>query len=220
MLELKKDQTIIIEGDSGTNLRTGPGYGTWPFMRMMGFDQNWADKFAELMFCWYPELNLKIRNLAVGGAKSSCLLDRFDSFVKPNNPDWVFFTIGGNDIAVGLTNEESQANMEKYIKKIQKECDANVVYITGLKPCPFATEKLIESAQIRKERFDAISETVKKCGGFVIDVGTGLQEKALELEKQWEGHTVYCSEKRDSHFNAVGHMIIAGEVMKGLGYIK
>ncbi len=218
-IELKKNQTIIIDGDSASNLRTGAGYTNWPYMRMMNWDRNWGDKFAELMFCWFPELNLKIRNVAVGGSKSYCILNRFDEFIKPNNPDWVFFTICGNDIAVKLSVKESQDNIEKYIKRVQDECGGNVVYISRFKPCPHISEKKIEGEEQRQERYAAIEETVAECGGFSIDVGTGLQEKAIELEKQWPGHMVYCADI-DSHFNAIGHMMIAGEIMKALGYLN
>ena len=71
---------------------------------------------------------------------------------------------------------------------------------------------------IRVERFNAIKEVVSECGAFSIDVGTGLLEKSKELVKQWEGHNTYCD--ADGHYNHIGNTIIAGEVMKGLGYIK
>ena len=130
-MELKKYQTIIFDGDSATNRRCGPGLGDWAYMRMMNWNRNWADIFAELMFCWKPDLNLTMRNVAIGGSKSYEILERFDEFVKPNNPDWVFLTIGGNDISVKLSVEESQNNVRKYIKRIQEECSGNVIYITG-----------------------------------------------------------------------------------------
>ncbi len=216
-IEIKKNQTIIIEGDS--KLRKGPGLSDWAYMRMMGWDATWGDKFSELMFCWYPELNLNIRTVAVGGSKTFSILERFDTFVKPHNPDWVFISVGGNDVTFGLTIQESQNNMEKYITKVQEECDGNVVYISGWKDCPHTTEGRLNIATERIERFAALDETVAKCGAFSIDVGTGLKEKALVLEKQWAGHSVYCAEKRDSHFNSVGHLIVAGEIMKGLRFI-
>ncbi len=216
-IEFKKGQTIIFDGDSCTNRRSGTGLGDWAYLRMMNWNRNWADIFAELMFCWKPELNLKMRNVAVGGSKSYEILERFDEFVKPHNPDWVFVTIGGNDISVKLTIEESQENVRKYIKKVQDECGGNVIFLSRFKPAPHCPEWKVKMEPARVERYAAIEKTVKECGAFTMDVGTGLLEKSEELVKQWEGHTTYCD--ADPHYNHIGNTIIAGEVMKGLGYV-
>ena len=217
-IELKKEQTIIFDGDSATNRRKGDGLTDWPYLRMMKWNRNWADIFAELMFCWKPELNLKMKNVAVGGSKSYEILERFDEFVKPHNPDWVFVTIGGNDIAVKLSLKESQDNFRKYITKVQDDCDGNVIYLSRFKPAPHCPEWKVKMEPERVERYAALEETVEECGAFIIDVGTGLLEKSMELVKQWEGHTTYCD--ADSHYNHIGNTIIAGEVMKGLGLLN
>ncbi len=217
-IELKKDQTIIFDGDSATHRRTGAGLGDWPYLRMMNWNRNWADIFAELMFCWKPELNLTMRNVAIGGAKTYEILERFDEFIKPHNPDWVFVTIGGNDLAVKLTLEESLENISKYIKKVQDECGGNVIYLTHFKAGPHSPGWKVKIPPDRIERSAAFEKNIKDCGAFTMDVGTGLLEKSEELVKQWEGHTIYSN--ADRHFNNIGNTIIAGEVMKRLGYVN
>ena len=167
-IELKKEQTIIFDGDSATNRRKGDGLTDWPYLRMMKWNRNWADIFAELMFCWKPELNLKMKNVAVGGSKSYEILERFDEFVKPHNPDWVFVTIGGNDIAVKLSLKESQDNFRKYITKVQDDCDGNVIYLSRFKPAPHCPEWKVKMEQERVER--ALRESEARYRSLVEDV--------------------------------------------------
>ncbi len=213
------NQTIICEGDSATNLRTGPGHSTWAYLRQMNWDRNWGDIFAELMFCWQAELALKIRNVAVGGSKTYCILDRFEKNVKPHNPDWIMLTIGtGNDIAVGLTIDETVENLQKYLTLAKEECGAKIIYVYSTEHYPHANQQRIDTTPDRAQRGTACAKLVEKYGGIAINVGPGMKAKAEALAEQWEEHTVYCSAS-DNHHNSVGNTIIVGEVLKALGYL-
>ena len=51
-------------------------------------------------------------------------------------------------------------------------------------------------------------------GGLFVDAGTPLLRKARALFKQSPAHTIYSD---GGHFNPVGNLIIAAEVLRALG---
>ena len=76
---IEKGQKIAFDGDSLTYLRTRPALDQWPWLRITNNDRSWADVFSELLFSWYPHLELQFRNSAIGGSTCRDLSARFDS---------------------------------------------------------------------------------------------------------------------------------------------
>ena len=217
-IEFKPKSTIIFDGDSLTNLRGGPGHSDWPYLRLMNWDRNWADLLAEYMFCWYPELELTMRNVAVGGSSTADILSRFDEFVAPHKPAWVLMTMGANDVNKNLSEEETRTNLKKYIEKLKSVSNGRLAIVGGFQLCPRAPQSKADKYPQQQARTEIIREVLENNDAVFIDIGDGLKEKADTLYQQWEGHTIYCD--IDSHFSQLGSMIIAGEVMRELGYLK
>lgn len=216
-LQLNKDQCIICDGDSLTNFRGGPGYSTWPYMRMMNWDRNWGDIIAEHLFSWYPQLHIHMRNVAVGGSTSQSVLQRFDECVAPHKPDWVLMTIGANDISHEMPLSETQSAVTAYMEKLTAVSGGRLVVVGGFEICPHAPQRRRDRQPALDERFAAIREMLEAADGIALNIGAGMRAKAEELQRQYDGHSVYCT--GDSHFSYLGNMIIAGEVMRAMGLV-
>jgi len=215
---LKRGQSIVFDGDSLTNRqRMGDQY-TWSYLRMCNWHETWAHRVEDWLFCNRPDLNLKFSNVAIAGQTCRDLIARVDEFVLPRKPDWVLMTLGGNDVAQGIPPRELKATMRDYFQRIADSSGGRCALVSGWKSCPNCPEGL-RNQSARHKRFDgAVRDVFEDCGGLWIDAGTALQKNARLLAKQWPDHTIYSG--ADSHINAVGNMIIATQVLQGLGMLK
>jgi lysophospholipase L1-like esterase len=211
---LKKGQTIVFEGDSLTSRRRGRTLDTWAFLRMMNWQETYADEVERLLFCLRPELNLTFRNAAVGGSICRGMLDRLEPIVLPLAPDWVICTIGGNDAAREIPVAEFRKALSAYAERLRDECGGRMAFVSGFKPCPNGPAGIKERYARRPYYYRAQREVAEDYDGLFVDAGTPLQRKARTLYKQSDAHTVYSD---GGHFNSVGNLIIAAEVIGALG---
>ncbi len=72
--------------------------------------------------------NASIINQGIGGNTTQDLLDRFDSDVTPNNPDYVWILSGTNDYWQGVSTTQYKANLDTLINK-SKAIGAKVIII-------------------------------------------------------------------------------------------
>jgi lysophospholipase L1-like esterase len=103
---------------------------TGEMTRIVAFGSSNTERFMPFLN-WFDWLDLCLRNrygrihvainAGIGGDTSRGLLDRFDRFIVPCNPDVVFVTIGGNDsgMASGITDEEFAANLHRLVERIR-----------------------------------------------------------------------------------------------------
>jgi lysophospholipase L1-like esterase len=210
---LKPGQTIVFEGDSLTSRRMPPNLDTWPFLRLMNWHGSWADVISELLFCWRPDLNLKFRTAAVGGSSCRNLTERFERVVLPHRPDWVLLTLGGNDSAQQIPLTEFREKMTTYVRRVKKECSGRVAFISGFQPAPLYPKEKANLNARRQRYHRALKNIASREGALYIDAGTALKTRAQLLYRQSEYHTIYSD---GGHFNAVGNIIIAGEVLRAL----
>jgi len=215
-IQLRKEQTIVFDGDSLTALRKGPTNDQWPWLRISNNHISWADTFAELVFAWRPDLKLNFRTAAVGGSNCRHLMERFDATVAKLKPDWVLLTLGSNDASHDVPLEEFEEKLRDYITRIG-EWGGKIVFLYGIKACPNANERTIVKEKARLPYY-AIEE--KLAGEYdhvqLLDIGTPLLEKAKLHYEKYPGHTVYSD---GNHFSNLGGMIIAGEVLKACGIV-
>ncbi len=216
-ITLEKDQTLLCDGDSLTNFRGGAGYSNWPYMRLNNWDRNWGDIVAENIFAWFPHLNITMRNVAVGGSTSVDVLNRFDEFVAPHKPDYVFMTIGANDANKGLSEDETREALSEYCKKLNDVSGGQLCILGNFQVCPNAIESRIEREGRLQARAAVVKEIVEKNNGVYLNIGDGMKQNADALAEQYAGHNVYC--EGDSHFSHLGNMVIAGELMRALGLL-
>ena len=214
---LQRGQMIVFEGDSLTNRRGGPSLDTWPFLRLMRWNGSWADQAAELLFAWRPELELRFHNAAVGGSSCRELTERLERSVLPHKPDWVFLTLGANDAARGIPVKEFEQTLSAYARRLKEACGARLGFVSGFHPIPRKLESGIESKMKVPPYYRKLQAVAARHNGLYLNVGRRLYEKAAVLRKQSTHHTIFSD---GSHFNELGDLIIAGEVLRELGVIK
>ncbi len=215
-IDLQKNQTIVFDGDSLTALRRPPAMDQWPWLRISNSHRSWADVFSELLFAWQPELNLTFRTTAVAGSTCRDLKNRFDSMVAVIKPNWVFITLGTNDVNSDIPLDEFEATLREYIQRVA-EWGGQVVFLYGLKPCPHASA----NAEVKAEKrlpYYSVEEKIAAEYAHVygVDVGAGLLDKAQVLYEQCDLHNVYSD---GVHYSNLGAIILAGEVLKACGVI-
>lgn len=214
----RANDIVVFEGDSSINRRCGAGLTDWPYLRLMNWDRSWCDIMAELMFCWYAPLHLTFHNVGIGGSNSRQVLERFDSHVASYNPNWIIVGIGGNDISQQIPISQTQQNIREYIHLTRQTINASVIYIGGFLAYPNCIETKRTQQPQRQERYAAIRDAAQEVGGYYLDIGQAVKIQADALHKQYPDHNMYCGQ--DGHFSHMGNMVIAGEVLRALGYLN
>ena len=212
---LEPEDLMLFDGDSLTSRRRGGSMDTWPYLRMMNWHQTWADEVERLLFALRPELDLRFRNAAISGSASIDLLEKFDHAVRPYSPDWVILTCGGNDLNRGIDLDDFRRNLSEYSRAVTEECDGRMAFLACWVPCPGAPEHKAEAYPRRAEYYGVLRELAEEFDGLYIDACPAMEEKAELLYEQSEAHTVYSD---GGHFNELGNLIIAGEVLKAFGF--
>lgn len=216
-LEFKPNQMVVFDGDSMTNRRSSGNPDTWPFLRLMNWDKPWPDMMAEMLFCWRPELNLTFFNAASGGSTCRGMAERFEERVKSRKPDWVIASVAGNDTRVGVPHDEYRQTMTTYVEDVLS-WGGNVL-LFGLSQCgPDYPEEKAKSMDGRREFYAILNDIAESHEGVHFrDVGPGVSSKAHTLHSQHEIHTIYGD---GGHFNAVGQLIMAGEILGLFGVVR
>ncbi len=205
---LKPSDHVLFEGDSLTDgLKNNYG-------RQMGWDKTWAHRTDEWLFTHRPELNLEVKNLAVGGSSTRNLLGRVEASAA-FKPTVVLFTMGTNDAIIGLPLEEFRRNLGAWCDRLQSAGARSFVLVGGFLPCPNVDEETRAILARCIPYWQAGREIVESHGGRYIDVGPYLRAHAEALDRRWKHHSVYS---HGVHYNALGNELIAGAVLTQLGY--
>jgi lysophospholipase L1-like esterase len=217
-LELLPNQMIVSDGDSLSNRRSAGNPDTWPFLRLMNWDKPWPDIMAEMLFCWCPELKLKFFNAASGGSTCRGMAERFEERVLSRQPDWTIASVAGNDVRVGVPPDEYRDVMTTYARRLTEEVGGQVLYY-GLSECgPDYPEHKVQSMDGRRAMYTILEEIAAGMDGVhYVDIGPNVAAKSNALKEQSELHTIYGD---GGHFNAVGNMIVAGEILRVFGILK
>jgi lysophospholipase L1-like esterase len=206
----------VTDGDSLTNRRSAGRPDTWPFLRLMNWDKPWPDMMAEMLFCWRPELNLSFFNAASSGSTCRGMVERFESNVLAREPDWVIASVAGNDVRVGVPAEEFRSTMSAYADRLTDEAGARILF-WGMSDCGPDYPKA-DTMEGRRAFYAILSEIAEGTDGVhYADIGPRVAEKARILKQQSECHTIYGD---NGHFNAVGNLIIAGEILRLFGVVS
>jgi hypothetical protein len=216
-LRFERDQMIVFDGDSLTNRRSTGNPDTWPFLRLMNWDKPWPDMMAEMLFCWRPDLNLKFFNAASGGSTCRGMAERFEVSVLARKPQWTIASVAGNDVRVGVPVSEYREIMTTYARRLTGEVGGQVLFLGLSEQGPDCPESKVKSIEGRRALYAVLSDiaaTVK--GVHYADIGPAIASKARLLKAQHELHTVYGD---NGHFNAIGNLIIAGEVLRVFGIV-
>jgi hypothetical protein len=70
----------------------------------------------------------------------------------------------------------------------------------------------------RRALYDILRDVAAEIDGVhYADIGPSLAAKAAALLEQSDYHTLYAD---GGHFNAVGHLVVAGEVLRLFGVVR
>jgi lysophospholipase L1-like esterase len=205
---LRTGDRVLFEGDSLTEgLRNNCG-------RMMGWDESWAHRVDEWLFAHRPELNLEIRNLAVGGSSAKTLLARVDA-AAAFKPTVAMLTIGTNDCIMSVPVETFRAQLGEWCRRMKDAACRTIIHVGGFPPCPNVDAETHAIIERCAAYWVAAKEVVESHGGFQIDVAPYLLPRVEALNRRWPHHTVYS---HGVHYNALGNELIAGAVLTALGF--
>jgi len=211
-----KDQLVLFDGDSMTNRRSVKNPDTWPYLRLMNWDKPWPDLMAEMLFCWRPELHLSFFNAASGGSSCRGLAQRLETTVLARKPQWVIASVAGNDVRIGVPADEFRSTMTTYAKRITGEAGGQVLFFGLSEHGPDYPKT--ESMDGRRKLYDILCDIAASTAGVhYADIGPRLAAKARILRQQCELHTIYGD---NGHFNAVGHLMVAGEILRVYGIVN
>jgi len=135
------------------------------------------------------------------------VLDRFEDFVQPHNPDSIFLILGGNNVNKGMRLDETHDCTRTYVTRARETCGAPCVYLGGFGPGPNIPQRRIDADADRQQHHRAVSEAATEAGGHYPDLGPGVLRQAEALHAPFPGHNLYCTP--DPHFSRVGRTVIA-----------
>jgi lysophospholipase L1-like esterase len=216
-LSPQPSSSILFEGDSLTRFASKPNLDTWPWMRLTGAHYGYPEKVGDWIFCHRPDLDLTCRVGAVGGSILADIIERFPTATETYRPDIVVVTIGTNDANRSVPLSDFRTQAETYCQRLRDLCGGKVLYLGNPK---FVLDPNAEDvARCEKIQSYAVimAEAVEAHGGIAVDLGTMLKNKVARLQKLYSGHTIYHD---GTHFNAVGHEIAAGIVLRALGLMS
>jgi lysophospholipase L1-like esterase len=213
--------TLLFEGDSLTAFRVLPHLDTWAWSRLTGATYGYPERVGDWLLCNRPDLRLTLRLGAIAGSVCSDLLERFERLVVPIKPALVVMTIGANDVSRGLAPTLVADQLGEFCQRLDRLCGGRVLHLGGTWPAPAATG-LNEAAQAaaaldrgrRLAMATALAARVRQHGGVSVDLVAVLARRLASLRALWDGHTIFHD---GTHFNAVGHEIVAGVVLRALG---
>lgn len=215
-LRFARKQTVVFDGDSLTSRRMGPNREGWPLLSLNNWERTWADDVSRLLFAFRPDLGLRFHECAIGGSSCRELAERFDRFVLPYRPDWVLMTLGGNDSARDIPLTEFRERMTTYCQRVERECGGRVVFVSGFRPCPGQPNPDVDYHAKRNRYAKALAAVARETGHHFLDIGPGFVRQAKILYRQSTFHTFYSD---GGHFNALGNLVLAGEVLRAFGVV-
>lgn len=205
--------TIVFEGDSQSSRQRGPAGDTWAYLRMCNWHRTYNELVEEWLFANLPELHLTCRHAARSGSAIMNLEERYETCVKPLNPDLMVFTIGNNDTHRIELNAFTD-RLSAYLDRLQDDAGTKLLYVGGYEACPLADEGVGPRCDRARPYNDAAGRVVTERGGVYLNIGPSLRRKAEKLYEQSACHSVYAEGR---HLNALGSHIVAGQVLRAMG---
>lgn len=128
---LTKNAKIVFAGDSVTD--DGRKY---PVGEGDGLGNGYVSLIDTFLSVDYPEQNLRLVNMGIGGNTSRDLLARWETDINALNPDYIVVLIGINDVWRQFDSPaipERAVLPDEYEKNLNKICDianANLIFMT------------------------------------------------------------------------------------------
>ena len=207
MIELKKNMTILFQGDSITDFYRELDYS-------FGIGVGYARDVVANVLINHPELNIKFINKGIGGNRTKDLVARWDEDCINLKPDICTILIGIND-TWRRYDENDPTSLEEFIgnyKNILDKCKANNIKCLLIEPFVFPSnadwKKWLDEDLTDKQK--AVKELAKEYYLDFIPMHSIFMEACKKYEPQ------YLSSD-GVHPNIPGHVILANEILKVFG---
>ncbi len=212
MLQIKSGQSVVFIGDSITDCeRRGafPPYG-----------RGYVQMIIDLITAKYPERKINYFNKGINGNTVIELRDRWQDDMLNLKPDWLFVKIGINDLhrtlrqdMVPVPSEKFREIYDQLLKETRTKVGPKLVLVD-----PFYLSTDFKSGSDRSavlkllpEYLKAIKDLAKKYGALHVEVN-----KAFQNQLKYRQADYFCGEPVHPYLN--GHIIIAHEILKKIGY--
>ena len=209
----EKNDTILFIGDSISDYERARPVGE-------GLFNAWGHSYVActgaLLTCMYPELQLRVVNMGIGGNQIRDLDMRWQSDVLDHHPDWVSVLIGINDVwrqfdcpqmpETHVPPEEYAGTYEKLIQKTLPEVKGMILMT------PYYMEP--NTADPMRARMDEYGAIVRK-------LAEKYQLTFVDLQAGWDRLFRYMHSTNIAwdrvHPNQTGCMYIAKQFLQSVG---
>lgn len=214
-MKLENHQRILFTGDSITDCdRMEPQHAPfgWGYVR----------RFAELVDCRHPELDLEIVNTGIGGHTVEDLRDRWEDDVLSYRPDWLSIKVGINDVHQHLRADrvetmQSPENFAAIYKQILEVTRTRLPDTKLLLIAPFYASRDDTPGSFRVEVREILPEYTETIRRLSASFDTLLLETQPLFEAVFEHrHPRVFFPNEPVHPNPGGHMVLAEGVYKVL----
>ena len=211
-MAIQDGQTVVFIGDSITDC------GQRDTCAPLG--NGYLYMISALITARYPQRNIRIINKGIGGQVCPDLQDRWEDDVIAYKPDWVSVLIGINDLHRQLCGDDEAALPDLYYQAYT-QCLESTVENTSAKLIlmdPFYISRSTDPHSHRSvvleklpEYIDIVGKLAEKFGAIHIRLHDVFQEILKYKPTEY-----ICNEP--VHPNQAGHLIIAHEWLKAVGW--
>jgi lysophospholipase L1-like esterase len=206
---LQNGQKIVFIGDSITDCGRRDEYAP--------YGNGYVNMIRNMLLAQYPMLKLTIVNRGIGRNTSRDLRQRWNDDVLAEQPDWVSVMIGINDVRRVFRNRAADAVplpeyssiLRELMAQTQQHTSARLILMTPYMIEPDASHPM----RAQMDLFgNAVREIAHDCQAIFISV-----QQAFNTVLQ---HTTPADWSEDQvHPNQPGHMVIALEWLRAIGFV-
>lgn len=170
-----------------------------------------------MLLAKYPQEKIRVINMGTGGDTVRHLKQRWQPDVLDLNPDWLSIMIGINDVWRQFDNPfipECHVYIDEYTSTLEELINITKPNLKGLVlMSPFMIDDNKNDAMRKKmdEYRFAMKEIAQKHGAIFVDVQAAFDE----FLKYYHSYALTLDR---IHPNLTGHMIIANEFLKAVGF--
>ena len=209
---MKNGQRYVFMGDSITDC--GRGNNNRPF------GDGYAKMTIDAITAKYPERKIDFINVGISGNTTKHLLNRWEDDVIRLNPDVLSIKIGINDLhryldktPESVSPREFRENMFTLLSETKKKTKAKIILIDPFYMSTSKAENSREKAvlDLLENYLGAVHEMVK-----IFKTRHVKTHDAFQKQLKYRSRNYFCFEP--VHPNLAGHMVIATELLKTLGW--
>lgn len=209
----EKNDTVLFIGDSISDYERKRPVGEGLFN---AWGRSYVADAASLMCCMYPELNLRVINMGIGGNQIRDLDRRWQTDVMDLKPDWVSILIGINDVWRQYDSPqmpETHVPLDEYRATYEKLIQETLPHVKGM--------ILMTPYYMETNRLDQMRATMDKYGAVVKELAEKYHLTFVDLQAGWDRlfehmHSTNIAWDR-IHPNQIGCMYIAKQFVKAVG---